>query len=55
MAVSVDGGPPGLFCDTIGKGRGDARFGVDEKGRLFVISKQTNAIYLTDLIADQGP
>ena len=55
MAVSVDGGPPGLFCEAIGKDRGDARFGVDEKGRLFVISKQTNAIFLTDLIADQGP
>ncbi len=55
MAVSVDGGPPGLFCDSIGKDRGDARFGVDERGRLFLISKQTNTIYLTDLIADQGP
>lgn len=55
MAVSVDGGSPGLFCDSIGKNRGDARFGVDERGRLFLISKQTNAIYLTNLIADQGP
>ena len=55
MAVGVDGRPPGLFCDSIGKDRSDARFGVDERGRLFLISKQTNTIYLTNLIADQGP
>ena len=55
MAVSLDGGPPGLFADLIGKDRGDARFGVDERGRLFVISIQSNGIYLTDLIADQTP
>ena len=55
MAVGVDGRSPGLFCDSIGKDRSDARFGVDERGRLFLISKQTNAIYLTNLIADQGP
>ena len=55
MAVGVDGRPPGLFCDSIGKDRSDARFGVDERGRLFLVSKQTNAIYLTNLIADQEP
>ncbi len=55
MAVSLDGGPAALFGDLISKGRCDARFGVDERGRLFVISRQTNGIYLTDLIADQSP
>ena len=54
MAVSLGGSPAGLFCDLIGKNRGDARFGVDERGRLFIISRQTNEIYLTDLIADQA-
>ena len=55
MAVSLDGSPAGLFRDLIGKDRGDARFGVDERGRLFIISRLTNEIYLTDLIADQTP
>ena len=55
MAVSLDGGPDGLFRELVGTERGDARFGVDERGRLFVISRLTNKIYLTDLIADQNP
>ncbi len=55
MAVSLDGGPAGLFRDLISKDRGDARFGVDERGRLFVISRPTNKIYLTGLIAHQIP
>ena len=56
MRVSLDGSPPGLFSalvDPNGEGRGDARFGVDQRGRLFIISRLTNAIYLTELIADQ--
>ena len=53
MAASLDGSPAGLFRDLIGKHRGDARFGVDERGRLFIISRLTNKIYLTNLIADQ--
>ena len=53
MAVSLDGSPAGLFRDLIGGIRGDARFGVDERGRLFIISRLTNKIYLTNLIADQ--
>ncbi len=53
MAVSLDGSPAGLFRDLIGNDRGDARFGVDERGRLFIISRPTNQIYLTGLIADQ--
>ncbi len=55
MAVSLDGSPAGLFRDLIGTNRGDARFGVDEGGRLFIISRLTNNVYLTDLIADQTP
>ena len=53
MAVSLDGSPSGLFRDLIGNDRGDAHFGVDERGRLFIISRLTNKIYLTNLIADQ--
>ena len=54
MHVSLDGGAPGLFTTLIyAEERGDARFGVDESGRLFVITRRTHAIYLTDLIADQ--
>ena len=56
MQVSLDDSPPGLFSaliDPNGEGRGDARFGVDQSGRLFIISRRTNAIYLTELIADQ--
>ncbi len=55
MDVSIDGASPGSFRDQIGASRGDARFGVDESGRLFVVSRRTNAIFLTDLIADQLP
>ena len=55
MAVSLDGGPAGNFARLIEKERGDVRFGVDERGRLFAVSRQTNKIYLTDLIADQTP
>ena len=53
MAVSLDGSPPGLFRDLIRNNRGDVRFGVDERDRLCIISRLTNKIYLTNLIADQ--
>ena len=54
MQVSLDGSPPGPFSELIEgeEGRGDARFGLDDRGRVFIVSRQTNAIYLTDLIAD---
>ena len=55
MVVSLEGGGEGSFIELIGKERGDTRFGVDEAGRVFVLSRQTNAIYLTELIADQSP
>ncbi len=54
MQVSLDGSPPGPFSELIEgeEGRGDARFGLDDRGRVFIVSRQTNVIYLTDLIAD---
>lgn len=55
MNVSIDGSSPGAFRDILGTPRGDARFGVDEVGRLFVISRQVDTVFLTDLVADQSP
>ena len=55
MNVRLDGSAPGGFPSLIGSTRGDARFGVDESGRLFVISRRTNTIFVSDLIADQNP
>lgn len=55
MSVSVDGSEPGAFPDLIGSGRGDPRFGLDESGRLFVISRNIDTVFLTDLVADQSP
>jgi len=40
----------GTFADVIGAERGDTRFGVDDQGRLFLISKQTQTIYKTRLV-----
>ena len=56
MHVSLDGSDPELFSTLIDGdgGRGDPRFGVDERGRVFITTRQTNAIYLTDLIAEQS-
>ncbi len=54
MHVTLDGSRPGSFPDFIGTSdRGDVRFGVDESGRVFLVSRRTNVIYLTDMIADQ--
>ena len=55
MDASLNGSAPGAFPSLIGSQRGDARFGVDESGRLFVISRRTNTIFVSDLIADQNP
>ena len=58
MHVSLDGSDPGPFSTLIdrdGDGdRGDPRFGVDERGRVYITTRHTNAIYLTDLIAELG-
>ena len=56
MRVTLDGSDPGLFPalrDGVDGGRGDARFGVDEQGRVFVTTRLTNTIYLTQMVADQ--
>ena len=55
MRVRLDGSAPGLFSTLVDgtDGRGDPRFGLDERGRMFVLTRHTNAIYLTELIADQ--
>lgn len=57
MYVSIDGSEPGLFGDLIEREaegeRGDPRFGIDEQGRVFITSRHTNTIYLTELVADQ--
>ena len=50
MNVSLDGSPPGAFRDLIGSHRGDARFGVDESGRLFVVSRRIDTVFLTDFV-----
>ena len=56
MHVSIDGSDPGPFSTLIegDGGRGDPRFGVDERGRVFITTRRTNAIYLTDLITEQS-
>lgn len=40
----------GNFADLMGAGRGDTRFGVDEAGAVYIVSKQTGTIYKTKLI-----
>lgn len=51
MAVSVDGSAPGLFADLIGQSRGDTRFGVDEAGRLFVVTRRIDTVFVTNMVA----
>ena len=63
MYASIDGSEPDLFTRIIhgddyvpegrGASRGDQRFGVDERGRVFVTVRSSNTIYLTNLIAAQ--
>lgn len=40
----------GNFADVIGAGRGDTRFGFDEAGVVYIVSKQTDTIYKTKLV-----
>ena len=47
------GGNTGTFADVldgVAGGRGDARFGVDEAGRVFIVTKQSGIIYDTGLV-----
>jgi len=39
----------GTFADVIGADRADVRFGVDQAGSLYLVSKQTDTIYKTKL------
>jgi len=51
MTVEFEG-DTGKFADVLDHivgGRGDARFGADESGRLFILSKQTDKIFDTGL------
>lgn len=45
----------GTFADVIGADRADVRFGVDEAGRLYLVSKQTGTIFKTKLIYTGQP
>ena len=46
MHVSLDGSDPEPFSTLIDGdgGRGDPRFGIDERGRVFITTRQTNAM-----------
>jgi len=45
----------GTFADVIGADRADVRFGVDEAGTLYLISKQTGTIFRTGLMYTGEP
>ena len=58
MHVSIDGSDPQPFTslvhsDGVDGKRGDPRFGADERGRVFVTTRQNNTIYLTNLMVEQ--
>lgn len=54
MNVSVDGSEPGGINDILGLDRVDPRFGSDESGRVFVVSRQIDTIWVADLVIDQS-
>jgi hypothetical protein len=54
MNVSVDGSPPGAFNDILGLDRVDPRFGRDESGRVFVVSRVVDTIWVADVLIDTG-
>ncbi len=54
MNVSVDGSAPGAFVDILGVSRADPRFGRDEAGRVFVVSRVIDTIWVADLVIDQA-
>jgi hypothetical protein len=45
----------GTLADVLGAERGDSRFGVDQAGTLYVVSKQTNTIFKTKLVYTGEP
>lgn len=49
MTVQL-GKKTGSFADVLGAKRGDTRFGYDEMGHVYIVSKQTGTIFKTGLI-----
>lgn len=45
----------GNFADVIDAGRGDTRFGFDEAGTVYIVSKQTDTIFKTKLVYTGEP
>ena len=45
----------GNFADVIDAGRGDTRFGTDESGTVYIVSKQTDTIFKTKLVYTGEP
>lgn len=45
----------GNFADLVNAPRGDTRFGTDSKGNIYIVSKQTNTIYKTNLVNTGQP
>jgi|GEM_PF-1789127 len=54
MNVSVDGSAPGAFVDILGVSRADPRFGSDESGRVFVVSRVLDTVWVADLVIDEA-
>ncbi|UYV12062.1 MAG: PQQ-dependent sugar dehydrogenase [Phycisphaera sp.] len=54
MNVSVDGSTPGGINDILGLDRVDPRFGSDESGRVFVVSRQVDTVWVADLVIDEA-
>ena len=54
LAVKL-GDKTGNFADVLGTDRGDARFGVDEDGSVYIVSKQTDTVFKTKLIYTGEP
>lgn len=54
MNVSVDGSTPGGINDILGLARVDPRFGSDESGRVFVVSRQVDTVWVADLVIDEA-
>lgn len=49
MTVQL-GNKTGNFADLLGTERGDSRFGFDENNRIYIVSKQTDTIFKTNLV-----
>jgi hypothetical protein len=45
----------GSFADVIGASRGDLRFGYDQAGSVYFVSKQTQTVFKTSLVVSNNP